>query len=149
MLHLYIGHKQDYFLSGNKVFDNRFDMNYLLEDFSKKVVKLVDKSEVIDKYCIKSPVLGGIAPSLLSGGTKTLLMLRYTDLRFYLEAMGDNCFPFLLEISKVKDIYMCTTRYRYLFKYGFTEIFIENTEEIVTSDRRFLDLSFEFGGENV
>lgn len=73
MLHLYIGHKQDYFLSGNKVFDNRFDMQYLLEDFSKKVIKTIDKSEVIDKYCIKSPVLGGIAPSLLSGGTKTLL----------------------------------------------------------------------------
>ena len=57
MLHLYIGRRKGYFLSGDGVFDFNFDCSYLLTDFSKKVIKAIDKSEVVDKNVIVSPIL--------------------------------------------------------------------------------------------
>lgn len=147
MLHLYIGRRKDYFLSGDGVFDFNFDCSYLLTDFSKKVIKAIDKSEVVDKNVIVSPILGGIAPSFLAGSTKTLLMLMYTDYKFYLEAMGDNCLPFLKYISDQKDIFMCTTTIRPLFIAGFTKFYVENTNEIVTDVDRYIELEIEYGGD--
>lgn len=150
MLHLFVGDKQDYFLSGDGVFNNNFDMSLLLTEFSRKVIKNIDNCEVLDKYCIKSPILGGIPPERLSGGTKTLLSIKYMDdFRFYLEAMGDNCFPYLKEICDSKDVFMCTSRFRYLFEAGFDKIFIENTGVLVTNSIEFLDIEIQYGGENL
>lgn len=148
MLYLYIGRKKDYFLSGDGVFDNLLDDSFILKDFSRKVIKEIDKSEVIDKYCVKSPILGGIAPTYISGGSKTLISIMYSDYRFYLEAMGDNCLPFLKEICDLKDVYMCTTTMRPLFDCGFKEFYVENTNELVTNARKYLELEMKYGGIN-
>lgn len=149
MLHLYIGRKkQGYSLSGDSMFNFNFDKSYLLKDFSRRVIKEIDNSEVVSEYCINSPILGGIAPTMISGGAKTLIMLMYTDFRFYLEAMGDNCFPLLKEICDVKDVYLCTTTIRPLFQYGINKFIVENTGELVTDIDRYVDLELLYGGEN-
>lgn len=83
----------------------------------------------------------------MAGSTKTLLMLMYTDYKFYLEAMGDNCLPFLKYISDQKDIFMCTTTIRPLFIAGFTKFYVENTNEIVTDVDRYIELEIEYGGD--
>lgn len=145
MLHLYIGHKKGYFLSGNNLFDNMIDEEVITTDFSRKIIKAVDKSEVYSKGIILSPILGSIPPERLSGGVKSLMILKYSDYPMYLESMGDNCLGFLKEICDEKEINMCTTGYRRLFQHGFKNIEVVNNNEIVTSSRRFLDLYLKFG----
>ena len=154
MLHLYIGDKKEYYLSGDKVFDYKFDKSKLMEDFSKEVIRTIDKSEVVSEHLIISPVLGAIPPSYLSGGSKTLIMLMYADFKFYIEAMGDNCFPLLKRICDKKEIYMCSTCYRPLFEYGFDKfeygferIHILNEDKIVTNSKDYLDIEIKYGGE--
>ena len=44
--------------------------------FAREVIRKVDKSEVLDKQAIQSPVFGIISPERLSGGTKTLLLMK-------------------------------------------------------------------------
>ena len=51
---------------------------------------------------------------------------------------------FLKEIADSKDIYMCTTTMRDLFSYGFNKFVVENTNEIVTDRKRWLDLQLYY-----
>ncbi len=135
MLNLFIGDLEDYLLSGHKWFDNQVDEDVIQEDFARRVIKGVDNSEV-DGNVIVSPILGRIAPSEISGGSKTLITMMYDDrVNFDLAAIGENCFKYLKEICDVKDIYMCTDSFRRLFHHGgFAEIRVTNDNSIVKSD---------------
>ena len=126
-------------VSGNGWFDTytKFDQEAALStDFAKRLIKAVDNSDLVGPNLIISPVLGPIAPEWLSGGTKAILLLKFTDLVPELEAMGDNCFPFLKEICDEKDVTTCCALGRPLFEVGgFTEVYFINTDTIVHSDK--------------
>lgn len=140
MLKLYIGNIRESISSGNGWFDNQIDQEVLLTDFSKKVIKEIDKSEVVGKNLIVSNILGPIPPRSLSGGVKSLMILMYSDYIVKLSAMGDNCFKYLSEIAEVKDIVMCTSSSRLLYNNGFKgKIFILNDGSYVCNDTEFMD----------
>lgn len=122
MLFLTFGESPDMIRSGGSYFNSWVDPEVILTDFSRRAISSIDKSEVIDVNCIKSPVLGSIPPERLSGGVKTLMAIKYTDIKVHLASMGDNCFPFLKEIADEKDVYVYSDRYRRLFDNGFTEL---------------------------
>ena len=70
-----------------------------------EMIKDVDKSDVVGPNLIQSPVLGPIAPTLLSGGVKVLiLMLKDERFMYNISNCGDNCVKWILEIGKRKDI---------------------------------------------
>lgn len=145
MLYLYLGRKKGYRHSGDITFDHGFDRSNIQKPFAKKVIKEIDKSEVLGKDSIISPIIGSRASTFLSGGSKTLICLMYGEgIGFYLEAMGDNCLSLLKEVADSKDIHMCTTTMRDLFSYGFTKFVVENTNEIVTDRKRWLDLQLDY-----
>ena len=86
-------------------FKNTYEDSWILDDFAKKVIKKVDGSDVIDAQAIKSPVLGVIPPTELSGGVKTLLLIKNCpDEVFNASTCGDNCARFILELAKAKDV---------------------------------------------
>ena len=65
---------------------------------------------------IKSPVLGIISPERLSGGTKTLLLMKNDeDHIFNASTCGDNCAPFILKLASKKDL---TINLRHLMDFG-------------------------------
>lgn len=113
-------------------FKNSYDNSWLLDDFAKKVIKQIDKSEVIDAETIKSPVLGIIPPTSLSGGVKTLLLIKNCpDEVFNASTCGDNCAKYILGLAKKKDI---TINLRHIMDFGkgkFT-VKILNDGSIVT-----------------
>jgi hypothetical protein len=93
-------------ISAGGYFDHWHEDSWLLSDFAKRVVKEVDKSEIIGPHLIESQVLGPIPPATLSGGAKALLTIynlhdkwKYSSLM-----LGDNCTKFLLEIAGDKDV---------------------------------------------
>lgn len=86
-------------------FDGVYELEWFEDPFVKKIVKDIDKSEVISPRLIDSPVLGPIGPRNISGGTKTLiLMYKLPDEIFNASSCGDNCAKWILEISKLQDI---------------------------------------------
>ena len=76
MLHIYFGKMQDAIYNTEVYFKNTYQEDWITGDFAREVIKGVDRSEVLDKHLIKSPVLGLIPPTFLSGGTKTLLLIK-------------------------------------------------------------------------
>ena len=80
-------------------FDVAFRPEWFEDDLVKKMIKDVDKSDVIGPYLIISPVLGPIAPTYLSGGVKVLiLLLKEPKFIYNLSNCGDNCAKWILEI---------------------------------------------------
>ena len=61
----------------------------------------MDESTVLDSGVIDSPVLGKIPPTGLSGGVKTLILVKFDkDKVFNASTCGDNCAEWLLKIAK-------------------------------------------------
>lgn len=87
-------------------FDNTYEDEWITDDFSKKMKLDVDKSKVIGPHLIESPVLGPISPKDISGGVKTLILMKFdnTEKIFNASSCGDNCAKWIVEIAKMKDL---------------------------------------------
>ena len=71
----------------------------------RRVIRNIDKTEVIDGECLRSPVFGTISPERLSTVCKaTILMIMYDKYKVYATKCGDNCAPDILEIARTKDL---------------------------------------------
>ena len=116
MLRIFFGDMPDAIYNTEVYFKNMYDEDWFADDFAKKVIKKVDKSEVIDVSAIKSPVLGIIPPTSLSGGVKTLLLIKnYPEKVFNASTCGDNCAKFILELAKKRDV---TINLRHIMDFG-------------------------------
>ena len=101
------------------------------------MIRDVDRSEVLDSGVIDSPVLGKIPPINLSGGVKTLILVKFEPKKvFNASTCGDNCAKWLLRIAKEEDR---TVNLRHIMDFGREpfEIKILNTGEIVHSMKEF------------
>ena len=122
-----------------------FKFNYQPEWLSDpdviQMVKEVDNSVVLGNGAIDSPVLGIIAPTTLSGGVKTLILIdKVPDKVFNASNCGDNCAASLLRIGKTKDV---TVNLRHLMEFGDEEfeITILNTGEVVHNMKELLPVA--------
>ena len=82
---------------------------------------------------IDSPVLGKIPPTGLSGGIKTLILVKFeSDKIFNASTCGDNCAKWLLKIAETEDR---TINLRHLMRFGIEPFTIRilNTDQIVHS----------------
>ena len=68
MLHIYYGPTDDAIYNTSTYFSNVFQKTWLDDKYVRRMIKGVDKSEVVGDYLIKSKALGMISPSQLSGG---------------------------------------------------------------------------------
>lgn len=104
----------------------------------------VDKSTVIDSGVIDSPILGKIPPLGLSGGVKTLILVKFNQEKvFNASTCGDNCARWLLEIAREEER---TINLRHLMDFGEGpfEIRILNTDQVVHSMRELVPIAGEF-----
>lgn len=108
---------------------------------SRKMIKDVDLSTVLDSGVIDSPVFGKIPPERLSGGVKTLILIdNEPEKVFYASACGDNCAKWLLKIAEEKDI---TVNLRHLMNFGDAQFSIRilNTNQIVHSMKELVPIA--------
>ena len=140
MLQVYYGDKEDIIYNTSVYFDNVYEDEWVTSDFAKNVIKDVDKSDVYDSNLIISPVLGGISPKEISGGTKTLLLVAFdkSGKIFNASSCGDNCAKWLLEIGKEKDV---TVNLRHMMKFGKKrfEIKVMNSGRIAHNMSELID----------
>ena len=122
-------------------FKNSYTDDWITDELSVRMIKDVDKSDVIGPRVIDSPVLGGISPRELSGGVKTLIdIYKRPDKVFNASACCDNCAKWLLEIGERQDV---TINLRHLMDFGdgsFT-IRILNTDQIVHNMRELIPIA--------
>ena len=68
------------------------------------MIKDVDQSTVLDSGVIDSPVLGKITLLSLSGGIKTLILIKFNKEKvFNASTCGDNCAKWLLKIAESEE----------------------------------------------
>lgn len=144
MLSIYFWDMDEVIWDTSIYFDNTYEDDWINSDFAKKIIKEVDKSDVISSNCIQSPVLGQITPLLLSEGTKTLLLMNFDDSRIYnASKCGNNCAKYILEVAKSKDL---TINLMHTMDFGNEpfEIKILNTGRIVHNIDEYLEEAFKF-----
>lgn len=135
MLKVYFGNNEKALRSGDGYFDNWLDDDCLETEFAKEVVREIDKSELISKNLVQSPVIGAVPPKFLSGGAKSLLILRFSDVEMNIIAFGENCYPHIIKISKEKDITICSNNAFRIFECGdLDSILILNDGSFIHSD---------------
>ena len=99
--------EKKYVYNTSMYFDNTYLDNWLTDDLSVKMIKSVDKAAVLSPNAVDSKALGVIPVTKISGGLKTLLLLRHDDTKiFNASTCGDNCAKWILRIAKEskKDI---------------------------------------------
>ena len=85
-------------------FNNKYENVWFENPEMQKMIKSVDKSEVINANSINSPVFGVMPPTKLSGGVKTLMLIyNNPDMIFNASTCGDNCARWITKFSKEKD----------------------------------------------
>ena len=74
------------------------------DDFSRRMIKSIDKAEVLSGQAVKSKILGVIPATKISGGLKTLLLIYHEPEKvFNASTCGDNCAKWILRIAKQSD----------------------------------------------
>lgn len=121
MLSIYFGNMPEAVYNTPVYFDNTYSDEWITNELSRRMIKDVDKSEVIGPHCIESSVLGPIPPVTLSGGVKTLMLMAFDDSRIFNASMcGNNCAKWILEIAKHKDL---TINLRNVMNFGMNTDF--------------------------
>lgn len=145
MLIIYFGDMPSAIYNTEIYFKNTYEDSWILDDFAKKVIKKVDGSDVIAAQAIKSPVLGIIPPTELSGGVKTLLLIKNCpDEVFNASTCGDNCARFILELAKAKDVtinlrhIMDSDKARFTAKILNDDSIVHNMEELLPIAARYV-----------
>lgn len=104
MLKIYYGDMADAIYNTSVYFDNVYLDNWLEDDFSKRIIKDIDKATVLGARAIDSKILGVIPVTSLSGGVKTLLLMHHEPGHVYnASTCGDNCAKWILRIAKQAD----------------------------------------------
>lgn len=133
MLNIFYGPCQKAIFNTDSYFQYDYEDSWIVDPMVREMIQDVDKSTVLGSGVIDSPVLGKIPPTQLSGGVKTLILVKFEKEKiFNASTCGDNCAKWLLKIAQTEDR---TINLRHLMDFGndrFT-IRILNTDQIVHS----------------
>ena len=145
MLNIFYGDMKDAVYNTASYFKFDYEDEWITDPFVKEIILDVDKSVVLDSGVIDSPVLGKIPPVGLSGGVKTLILVKFEKDKIFNVSCGggDNCAKWLLKIAESED---CTVNLRHLMDFGenpFT-VRILNTDQIVHSMRELVPIAGEY-----
>lgn len=144
MLNIYYGHMKEAVYNTAAYFKYDYEDAWIVDPFVKEMIHDVDQSTVLDSGVIDSPVLGKIPPVGLSGGVKTLILVKFEQSKiFNASTCGDNCACWLLKIAEKEDR---TVNLLHLMDFGqepFT-IRILNTDQVVHSMEALVSVAGEF-----
>lgn len=144
MLHIYFGDMPSAIYNTEVYFRNTYDETWFNDNFAQEIVQKVDNSEILGMQAIMSPVLGIIPPTDLSGGVKTLLLIKNCPEEvFNASTCGDNCAEFILQLGKDQNI---TINLRHIMDFGSAsfEAHILNDDSIVHNMAEMLSIAARY-----
>lgn len=105
MLNVYFGDMPDAIYNTALYFRNVYQDAWITDSMSREIILDVDKSTVVSANLIESPVLGPISPVMLSGGVKTLLLIKRDKKQvFNASTCGDNCAKWILQLAEKRKL---------------------------------------------
>lgn len=105
MLNVYFGDMPDAIYNTALYFRNVYQDAWITGSMSREIILDVDKSTVVSANLIESPVLGPISPVMLSGGVKTLLLIKHDKKQvFNASTCGDNCAKWILQLAEKRKL---------------------------------------------
>ena len=105
MLNVYFGDMPDAIYNTALYFRNVYQDAWITDPMSWEIILDVDKSTVVSANLIESPVLGPISPVMLSGGVKTLLLIKHDKKQvFNASTCGDNCAKWILQLAEKRKL---------------------------------------------
>ena len=145
MLNIFYGDMKEAVYNTASYFKYDYEDDWITDPFVKEMIQDVDQSIVLDSGVIDSPVLGKIPPTGLSGGVKTLILVKFDkDKIFNASTCGDNCAKWILEIGKRQDI---TINLRHMMDFGMNsrfDIVIKNGGEVVHSMKELIPVASQY-----
>lgn len=144
MLNVFFGDMKEAVYNTAAYFKYDYEDSWIVDPFVKEMVLDVDQSVVLDSGVIDSPVLGKIPPTGLSGGVKTLILVKFDkDKVFNASTCGDNCAKWLLKIAETEDR-IVNLHHLMNFGEGTFELRILNTNQVVHSMEELVTIAGEF-----
>lgn len=144
MLNIFYGDMEGAVYNTASYFKYDYEDEWITDPYVKEMILDIDRSTVLDTGVIDSPFLGKIPPTGLSGGVKTLILVKFEpDKIFNASTCGDNCAKWLLKIAETEDR---TINLHHLMRFGaerFT-VRILNTDQIVHSMEELVSIAGEF-----
>lgn len=105
MLNVYFGDMPDAIYNTALYFRNVYQDAWITDSMSREIILDVDMSTVVSANLIESPVLGPISPVMLSGGVKTLLLIKHDKKQvFNASTCGDNCAKWILQLAEKRKL---------------------------------------------
>lgn len=105
MLNVYFGDMPDAIYNTALYFRNVYQDAWITDSMSREIILDVDKSTVVSANLIESPVLGPISPVMLSGGVKTLLLIKHDKKHvFNASTCGDDCAKWILQLAEKRKV---------------------------------------------
>jgi hypothetical protein len=144
MLNVFFGNMPDAVYNTAVFFKNDYEDEWIVDPFVKEMIRDVDRSEVLANGVIDSPVLGKIPPVGLSGGVKTLILVKFEPNKvFNASTCGDNCAKWLLRIAQTEDR---TVNLRHIMDFGEEPFAIRvlNNNSIVRSMTELTDVAIDY-----
>lgn len=116
MLHIYFKADDDFddVLTENNYriqptlwFDYQGGSRYITGDLERQIIKSIDDADVLDNQAIKQAYAGVLAPSMLSGTSKTLILAN-NEPGIYVNGdfVGNNGYSWLIHLAEEKDLYL-------------------------------------------
>ena len=146
MLNIIYGDNKDFIIDVDTYFYNTYNKKWLTDELSIKMIKDIDKSEVISENSIVSPVLGNISPDLLSSGVKTLILINNVKNKiFNASNCGDNCAKWILKIAENKRITINLNHIMHFGKKDFeVKVKILNNNKFVKNMKELIENSLDY-----
>lgn len=141
MLNVFYGKLPEAIYNTSVYFKNAYEDDWITDPIARQMILDVDKSTVLDSAVIDSPVMGKIAPTALSGGVKTLILIKNEPSKiFNASTCGDNCAKWILKLAETQDL---TINLRHLMDFGdgTFDICIMNTNQIVHSMKELVPIA--------
>ena len=141
MLNIYYGNMPEAIFNTSVYFKNVYEDEWITDPVAREMILDVDKSIVMDNAVIDSPVMGKITPTSLSGGVKTLILMKNERSRiFNASTCGDNCAKWILKLAETDEL---TINLRHLMDFGegTFDIRIMNTAQIVHSMKELVPIA--------
>lgn len=141
MLKIYYGNMPEAVFNTSVYFKNVYEDSWITDPMAKEMILDIDKSAVLGGAVIDSPVLGKIAPTSLSGGVKTLILMKNERNKiFNASTCGDNCAKWILRLAETEDL---TINLHHLMNFGSGtfEICILNTNQIVHTMKELVPIA--------
>lgn len=143
MLNIFYGDMEGAVYNTASYFKYDYEDDWIIDPFVQEMIQDIDQSTVLDSGVIDSPILDKIPPVGLSGGVKTLILVKFEkDKIFNASTCGDDCAKWLLKIAESEDR---TINLHHLMNFGKEpfNIRILNTNQIVHSMKELVSIAEE------